>query len=385
MSFYTGRHRQDDGIMKRQCHITANPQNLDIMQGVVVDDTVFHTDIKYQGFSIHKFVKRTYPVTTLIKLPNTLTTSDSVSISDCTDDTYLNSRMIGNYFAIPCSFSGNKYVPYAYIAPLWSSGIIVHEWTSGTGYNFYELKDTSYVYSATQTKLIGPENAFTTTYLIIMDFSLSGQTRSPFYPYTDDILMKTGTFNVNGIDVAKMKYVTFQDLNSIDSSITIGNKKLILVNSIPASGSLAVSSKPTTGTQVTVGVKNIIDSTKGNTGMKYDGPFNTTFTQPRFSVGNRPFTRLLLTGDSSTVRMGMVSIESRTVAFILGGNLELPWSLIYRSITWNNLGHLRYNDIYIYQTADNKLYLAYYPHGSYITSDVVAYGGAVSVTNVKLK
>jgi hypothetical protein len=53
MSFYTGRHRLSSGVMKKQLHITANPQTLAYMQGGVQSDTVFHSDCKYLDYKIY--------------------------------------------------------------------------------------------------------------------------------------------------------------------------------------------------------------------------------------------------------------------------------------------------------------------------------------------
>ena len=246
MSFYTGRHRQTNGVYKKQCHITKGHHDLNIMQGTPADDTVFHSDIQYLEYEMYDladYKTSDKQLNNNFNLPGT-----DVSLYDI--------RNLPN--SVYEKITSQKYSWFIY-----NEG----EKEIYDDYTFYVLSKRSLFgvikyYTSEDACLWAKSNADVFTSIEFDEFTnIPATLPDPSYPYLvldknktllkfvliglksdgslsplntysgSDILINNTTFNVNGRNLLNIKYICPDRINNIDKYMLNDGHTFQFINS----------------------------------------------------------------------------------------------------------------------------------------------------------
>lgn len=269
MSFYVGK---PSGTPR--CHITHGTHTLAQMRGNVFSDTIFHSDVSYPTFTSHNITEfqdnvvtfwpgerspppeSEYPQVTTVRIPTTAHTAIKAGYA------YL---FINTAGAIVLPTPVNIY--YGATDAYVGKGAIGTQWAPYTYYlpPHYITNSPTYVGSNSEeyTGEIGAVFPRGTRISQILVFNFSTSTYQQYPSITgNEVTIKAGTFSVGNLDLATLKYISGDTINSTDKTAaqaTTGINPFQLVNSVPATGAVTMQSN-STGTFLKVGAKNIIRS-----------------------------------------------------------------------------------------------------------------------------
>ena len=274
MSFYIGKNPNPI------CHVTANPQDITVMRGDVMSDTVFHSNINYITFKEYTLTKigtADLQVWTYYFLGTKYQTRTCSIYEDIPE---MRNAIALNY-AFECT---NTSLPRGVLGPirLWSD---VTTGTSAYGNNAGYPSGT-HPYLALPG---GPD----TIKVFVFNFKVDGSIDPLAEDPTAEIFLKgtdggNAQFIVNGRDIGNLRYLNKIVMNANDAHIQWGSKSgspdLLLTNESTAGGPIKIQCTPTTGTQVFVNNNKIIDSTLGTAGFRIID--SGTQTVPSFTFGS---------------------------------------------------------------------------------------------------
>jgi hypothetical protein len=288
MSFYIGKKDNGDSL----CHITHGTHTIDEMKDGIISNTIFHSDVSYVTYDYYTITK--------VGTPNIL-------VSLAADGSGTNFYRPHAVYSLPTECLNKLIDGYAYFI-LTSIG---RNMTSNIGASYPVLRFANFVSSQVQgNQIYVPRNFVSVTsgnihwndapgspssvykYLAINN----GYTTSPstltlvvlnFKPNgVIDPLTKIGTatdigngkFVVNGIDLAKTKFLSKFEVNSSNYNFDLGTnsgiRNMQMLNSTTYNQSVNISSNAT-ATEVAIGGEKIIDSSITPIGLKIKS-FNTT-------------------------------------------------------------------------------------------------------------
>ena len=274
MSFYTGKYNG-----KTQCHITSGSHNIQTMRGGVNSATVFHTDVKYVRITPAKLIRHSYEYVHYL----TRTVNGKVwyteyhqraryrlpsNILSLIRAGYAFFVTSGDYTTGQALKSNINSDTKLRIKTVFYDGTIQYDeevisWDNGCDGYCYEKNGYLYVHT----------NSHYVLTLSVLDIKYNGYKDPMTSRFTNEVLINRYSFNVNGIDIAKLKYLSVSNKNSSDSVVNTGTLfkggSFQLVNTKPTGSGIKFSCKPSTGTQVSVGGNIVIDSRLGTNGFKF--------------------------------------------------------------------------------------------------------------------
>ena len=316
MSFYIGKY----GGVTSQCHITSGNHDISLMRGSTFSGTVFHSDTCYPTHTAYVM----NPAGCDIRMHHL---EGDVFGCEYTGDTGWYDKINDGYAYIICvgSISSGSSLYPTTRRFAWTNDL----WWNDNGY--YQM---STIYYTPHNKLIIEGASMGTITVIVFNFKYTGSITCPNTNTNDEIFLKgssnnTGVFNVNGTNLATLQYLNRRKINTTDSIILVGGSTLQLINSIGAGAGVTIKSNNSTGTQVAIGGKNIIDTTKGAGGYFISSNGYNSIGSAWVDQYNRPLIR--------TISGALSAGEIKFVTIAYGGLRRTVHAATGFSTDWVNL------------------------------------------------
>ena len=352
MSFYIGRKRHGATVI-RQCHITHGQHDLATMEGGVMEDTVFHSNIEYIGYKHYYFDNfkpqmangtgcghiDVYGSTARMPVEAYEKIAAGYAYVIVTDGKIHNltggSKQAKDYR----SGCGNwDYSPkYKWINDTESTGSIAVYFSpnqnSEVSGKYYTLRPTRYVFY---------EGNHAPSYIIVFNFKTDGTVDS-IAPGLGEVIIKNNEFTVNGKHIFTTQYVNTKKINDRDELFTVYQKeelkciekgynkrgvwgcikevpiapestlKLQLINSINSGPGIGMHSDPL-GTRITYGGYNVVDSRVGAQKLSIKNVFKKSISGKRYYRGTIKLGPMNPTVDNGTI--GFIAFKWSDGAFL---------------------------------------------------------------------
>lgn len=214
MSFFTGKP-SGRGI----CHVSKGHHNRTTMAGAPFSDTVFHTDIKYTGFTVYNYTSKETVTSSGYSGSSTVNEFKfSTAAYDLLGAGYAYALIntatgkiffpgIYNYWSYKLYYLNGSEVDLFYVM---SEPSTIHHKTNGsiwngTGYTTIERRIDRVVYSDLNI----------TPRLVIFSFKFNGSITYPT-KVGDDVRIDNSQFSVAGINILTQRYLSDVKINPID-------------------------------------------------------------------------------------------------------------------------------------------------------------------------
>lgn len=238
MSFYLGT-----GSSGKIMHITKDIHDSATMQGGILPDTVFHSDLPYITYNVYEaeeyvdyFLSGWYS-TTSFKMP-------SACVADILSNDKAYFVVVGTSVLLSCDFYKAE-IPFGSNIPV---GVFIGTWYSSHGYagseqiyydDYAPTTTSGYLYKKIQGS--GKRDIK----IVVLNVTSTGVYIPPVFTSTD-ILVKGSGISVKGIDLLNYKYISPAVVNSSDFVFSNTNSSFQLVNSVLGSSLDLVSNSSKT-------------------------------------------------------------------------------------------------------------------------------------------
>lgn len=295
MSFYLGT-----GGSGKIMHITKGSHSDNVMQGSILSDTVFHSDLDYITYSLHiassieDLLLSGSKVGTVVKLP----TSALSLINN------------GYWYFIIYKVSGvwYQYLNYLSNAPTNIRWTTTNDYASSLAY----YPDASHLYA---NLLISAGVTVTDCYFVVID-NLTTTGYEEINKPANDVFLGNGDIVVKGVDLFDLTYINANPINLEDISFNTNSGQMQLINSASAMpGTMSLKSN-SLKTEILLGSKAIFTTDVVRDKVFYDskitshipygvvvtsvsGTFYTTiFSAGTFEVGDMFFIKYFVDGNT---------------------------------------------------------------------------------------
>lgn len=245
MSFYLGT-----GGSGKIMHITKGSYTDTAMQGGVLPDTVFHSDLGYITYELF-----TGPISTVSIY---IGTGSFMEVPISCIELLMSNRL---YFLFTKNTSG-VWVEYTNPTQNASSAIIWYN-SDRTASSNYPTTVCRFIY----------------VYPVVLDFYIAvvniNRTTGyiPIPTSSTDIIVRSGDIIVKGVDLYDLKYINSSQVNSEDILVTVNSGTIQLVNSSPAPfNNMSIVSNPSY-TKIFNGTKPIWDTTINRDKLRFEGTY----------------------------------------------------------------------------------------------------------------
>ena len=238
MSFYLGT-----GGNGKIMHITKNSHDAIPMQGGILSDTVFHSDLPYITYSVYEaeeyvdYFRNGWYNTTSFKMP-------SACVADILSNDKAYFVLVGNTVLLSCDFYTAE-IPFGSNI---SKGVYIGTWYASHGYagseqiyydDYVPTTTSGYLYKKIQGS--GKRDIK----IVVLNVTSTGVYIPPVFTSTD-ILVKGSGISVKGIDLLNYKYISPTVVNNSDFVFSNAISSFQLVNSVPGSSLDLVSNSSKT-------------------------------------------------------------------------------------------------------------------------------------------
>lgn len=238
MSFYLGT-----GGNGKIMHITKNSHDAIPMQGGILSDTVFHSDLPYITYSVYEaeeyvdYFRSGWYNTTSFKMP-------SACVADILSNDKAYFVIVGTSVLLSCDFYKAE-IPFGSNRPV---GVFIGTWYSSHGYagaeqiyydDYIPTTTSGYLYKKIQGS--GKRDIK----IVVLNVTSTGVYIPPVFTSTD-ILVKGSGISVKGIDLLNYKYISPTVVNNSDFTFSNAISSFQLVNSVPGSSLNLVSNSSKT-------------------------------------------------------------------------------------------------------------------------------------------